>query len=179
VLSELPARKARPQARSASRTGDHEHRQPSRSFMPTRRVAGGLVAGSAGFDARESRQRERCTVLSLRRQSGGPSGRSQRETGLARPPDRSLTTKSQTNEVWSVSPACLRAQRRKAGRSHGYGFGVVLGDMRSIAPMMLLPWPGEASRPLKSSPSGATELFLTVLPVCGRRNERSGSLLHL
>ena len=49
--------------------------------------------------------------------------------------------------------------------------------MRSIAPIMLLPWPGEASRPLESM--GATELFLTVSAVCSQRNERSGSLLHL
>lgn len=43
--------------------------------------------------------------------------------------------------------------------------------------LLLVSWPGEASRPLVSS--GAPELFLTVSPVCGRRNERSGSLLHL
>ena len=49
--------------------------------------------------------------------------------------------------------------------------------MRSIAPILLLPWPGEASRPLESM--GATELFLTVSAVCSQRNERSGSLLHL
>ncbi len=95
----------------------------------------------------QSREREANLTLSLRRQSGGPSGRRQRETGLARPPDRSLTTKSQTNLVWSVSPASLRAQRCKAGRAHGYVFGVALGDMRSIAPILLISWPGEASRP--------------------------------
>ena len=87
----------------------------------------------------------------------------------------SLTPKSQANLVWSVSPGSFAPA--KAGRSHGYGAGLALGDMRSIAPILLLAWPGEASRPLESL--GAPELFLTVLPVCGRRNERSGSLLHL
>ncbi len=71
-------------------------------------------AGAAGLDARRSRASTKPKLLSLRRQSGGPSGRRQRESGLARPPDRSLTPKSQTNFVWSVSPACLRAQRCKA-----------------------------------------------------------------
>ena len=34
-------------------------------------------------------------------------------------------------------------------------------------------------RNLDTTDLGAPERFLTVLPVCGRRNERSGSLLHL
>lgn len=48
VLCAAPVRKARPQARSASRTGDHEHRQPSRSFVPTRRSATDLMPGLLG-----------------------------------------------------------------------------------------------------------------------------------
>jgi len=48
------------------------------------------------------------------------------------------------------------------------------GASRAIA----VSWPiCGASRPLVSL--GAHELFLTVSPVCGRRNERSGSLVHL
>ena len=39
VLSELPVRKARPQARR------HEHRKPRRSFRPTGREADGLMPG--------------------------------------------------------------------------------------------------------------------------------------
>ena len=63
----------------------------------------------------------------------------------------------------------------KAGRAHGYCG--VLGDMRSIAPLMLWSGPDVVARPLVVW--GVPEGFLTVLPVCGRRNECSGSLLHL
>lgn len=41
-------------------------------------------------------------------------------------------------------------------------------------------YPGLISgSPFRALGRGAPELFLTVLPVCGRRNECSGSLLHL
>src|SRR6478736_5025156 len=108
--------------------------------MPTDRVADDLVAGAAGFDfPRRNRDSAKQKLLSLRRQSGGPSGRRQRESGLARPPDRSLTPKSQANLVWSVRPVSFTKRSTvKAGRAHSY-IGV-LGDMRSIAPIMLLPW---------------------------------------
>jgi hypothetical protein len=100
----------------------------------------------------------------------------------------SLTTKSQTNVVLSVRSACFVTQEQHAPCSRlmlmssaigkaSRRIAGVLGDMRSIAPILLLTWPGEASRPLVSL--GAPVLFLTVLPVCGRRNECSGSLLHL
>ena len=37
--------------------------------------------------------------------------------------------------------------------------------------LLLVPWSGEASRPLESCFSGGARRFLTVSPVCGRRNE--------
>ena len=94
---------------------------------------------------------------------------------------RSPVPGSQTNLVSSVRPACFGsaaiwsemqcsgrlAKRQKAGRSHGY-VGV-LGDMRSIAPIVLLSWPDEVSRPVRDAPAfylGATELFLIVSAVC-------------
>lgn len=127
VLSGLPVRKARAQACR------HEHRQPSRSFMPTQPRSRFPATGAVGLDARRSRVSAKPKPLSLRRQSGGPSGRRHRVTGLAQPPDRSVTTKSQANLVWSVSPASFTERSAaKAGRAHGYCS--VLGDMRSIAP---------------------------------------------
>jgi hypothetical protein len=81
--------------------------------------------------------------------------------GLARPPDRSLSPKSQTSlrmATISESDQFVSAALQ-AGRSHGYFGGLVLGDMRSIAPIMLLLWPDEVSRPFESWSSGAPELF--------------------
>ena len=55
---------------------------------------------------------------------------------MERPPDRSLAAKSQTH-----LPDGLLSESGhlcEAGRAHGYGRGLVLGDMRSIAPIMLV-----------------------------------------
>ena len=59
-----------------------------------------------------------------------------------------MTVKSQTNLACSVSPD--------------------IGAKLPVSRLMLVSWPGEASRPLGSL--GAPELFLTVSPVCGQCN---------
>ena len=59
-----------------------------------------------------------------------------------------MTVKSQTNLVWVVSPD--------------------IGAKLPVSRLLLVSWPGEASRPLEFS--GAPELFLTVSTVCGQRN---------
>ena len=59
-----------------------------------------------------------------------------------------MTVKSQTNLVCSVSPD--------------------IGAKLPVSRLLLVSWPGEASRPFPFS--GAPELFLTVSTVCGQCN---------
>lgn len=86
--------------------------------------------------------------------------------------------KSQTNLALSVRSACFATQERNAPCSRllaGEACTHLAG--RSLAAILLvLPICG-ASRPVLAL--GAHELCLRVSPVGGRRNERSGSLLHL
>ena len=177
VLSELPVRKARPQARR------DEHRQPSRSFMPTHRVAGGSAtchyAGAAGLDA-GAVAIARSNSLSLRRQNGGPGGRPQGHQGVDWEQDRSLTTKSQTSlrmatlsesdqfhgtqcsECWPGSRLCRGLGRHAQHRAH---------NATALA--------GRSLAAFGAFSVGCDRAVLTVSAVCSQRNERSRSLLHL
>ena len=85
---------------------------------------------------------------------------------MDRKQDRSLAAKCQTGLVFSVSPDSF-VKRKLAG-------------LTAIGRHSLHP-PGRAKpRGVWSlCGTGAHESLLTVLPVCGRRNERSGSLVHL
>ena len=78
----------------------------------------GLLGDSVTGHRAQSRQRKP-TILSLRRQSGGPSGRPQGQQGVARTPDRSLAAKSQTNMVFTVRSA-RAASQEQTRRAHGY-----------------------------------------------------------
>ena len=106
MLSELPVRKARPQARR------HEHRKPRRSFMPTSRVADDLMSGLLDDVPAQSREREaQLSESPALERSGMMAGfgatrvRAARAIRDSKP--RSPVPGSQTNLVFSVRPACL------------------------------------------------------------------------
>ena len=109
-------------------------------------------------------------LLSLRRQSGGPSGRRQRETGLARPPDRkpdaevsdqcgliSESDQFRASESWSGSRLFRWSCPGRHAKHRAHNAAAVAG--RSLAAFSFLAF-------------GSARAVLTVLPVCGRRNER-------
>ena len=147
----------------------------------------------------QSRQRE-AKNLTLRRQSGVRGLRRDGCMGALGRPARSLAAKCQTNLVLSVRSATFPNGETERQRS------VAVGKW-PCSRLLLMSWPGEASRPycLSSATGGASRRiavscpceasraiaglgryaehrglwnlfgrarrFLTVSPVCGRRNE--------
>jgi hypothetical protein len=128
-----------------------EHRSRRWSPMPTpERSRIVICAGShLSWRSRDSAMPLGLTLRRWNEAAGWPAGGGRAdESSQARSP----TTKCQTNLVFAVTPASFLAQpaeRRKAGRCHGY---------------CCASWPGEASRPF----------FLRVCRDIRARSARTG-----